>query len=81
MVCGTWIVCQAILLGGTLLPDAKLLPVMSVHYKAEFVLPQNAIFFAFTCTNVTANATPLIMVTFVNTSIEFIPFHKSDLKT
>ena len=39
MACGTWIVYQAILLKGTLLPDAKLLPEMNVHQKAEFVLP------------------------------------------
>ena len=67
---------QAILLSGTLLPDARLLPVMNVHQKEEFVLPWNAIFFALTCTNVTTNATLLIMVTCVSTFIEFIPFHK-----
>ena len=76
MVCGTWIVCQVILLRGTLLQDAWLLPVMNVHQKAEFVLPQNAIFFAFICINVTTNVTLLIMVTYVSTFIEFIPFHK-----
>ena len=76
MVCGTWIVCQAILLRDTLLPDAKVLPVMNVHQKAELVLPQNANFFAFTCTNVTTNATLLITVTYVSTFIELIPFHK-----
>lgn len=42
--------------GYTLLLDARLLPVMNVHQKVEFVLPWNANVFAFTCTNVTTNA-------------------------
>ena len=73
MASGMWIVCQAILLRGTLLPDTRLLPVMNVYQKVPLVPPWNATVFVFTCTNVTTNATLLIMITCASTFIMFIP--------
>ena len=76
MVFGMWIVYQAILQRGTPLLGNKQLPVMNVYQKAPLVLLWNVIVFAFTCTNVTTNATFLITGTYANTFIVFIPSHK-----
>ena len=76
MVFGMWIAYQAILQRGTPLPGNKLLPVMTVYQIAPLVLLWNVTVFAFTCTNVTTNATLLIMGTYASTFIVFIPYHK-----
>ena len=68
MTSSMWIVCQAILLRGTPLPETRLLPVMNVYQKVPPVPPWNATVFAFTCTNVTTNAILLIMVTCASSS-------------
>jgi len=39
--------------------------------KAQSVLPQKAILFAFICTDVTVNATALIMVIYANGFIQY----------